>query len=173
MYSCVEKHLELYFIRENIEQYAGHLQCLVKEQVDEILKSQMSTILSLAKLAESRDDETGKHIKRVQAYCRFLAKSLLKHEKFIPFVNEVFVERIYYASALHDIGKVGIPDALLLKPWKLTAEEFLAIKKHTIIGADTLDAGRRDYARNPYVNMGINIVRYHHEHWDAGATQTD
>ncbi|MEI7430248.1 MAG: HD domain-containing phosphohydrolase [Betaproteobacteria bacterium] len=163
----VATHLKLHRIQAEIELHNHHLERLVQEQVKEITESQMSTILALAKLTESRDDGTGRHIERVQSYCRLLATNLSKKPGFDTHVDEHYIRMIFYASALHDIGKVGIPDAVLLKPGKLTDEEFTLIKQHTLIGAHTLEVSIQNYKKNPFVNMGILIAKYHHERWDG------
>ncbi len=163
----VSTHLALHRIQDEIERYNHHLESLVQEQVREISESQMATILALAKLTESRDDETGRHIERVQTFCRTLATTLSKQPPFSKIIDEGHIDRIFYASALHDIGKVGIPDSVLLKPGALTPEEFELVKQHTIIGARTLEAARRNYPNNPFINMGILIAKHHHERWDG------
>jgi putative two-component system response regulator len=163
----VTTHLALHRIQEEIEQHNHHLEQLVQEQVKEISESQMATILSLAKLTESRDEGTGRHIERVQVFCRLLATYLSEKPGFEWHIDANYIEMISYASALHDIGKVGLPDAILLKPGKLTAEEFELVKQHTLIGAHTLEVGISNYPKNPFVRMGIVIARHHHEHWDG------
>jgi putative two-component system response regulator len=147
--------------------YQLHLEELVREQVKEISDSQMTTIFALAKLAESRDDDTGQHLERVQAYCKALATRLSFLPRFEASIDGEFIKDIYQASALHDIGKVGIPDDILLKPARLTADEFEIIKTHTTIGAETLEAVRSRYPNNAFVNMGIAIARSHHEAWNG------
>ena len=133
----------------------------------EISESQMATILALANLAESRDDDTGRHIERVQILCRLLATQLSKQPGFDTIIDLPYIDRLYYASALHDIGKVGIPDGVLLKRGKLTEEEFAIVKKHTIIGARTLETVKQNYPRNPFIDMGILVTMHHHERWDG------
>ena len=130
-------------------------------------RANVSTIHALAKLAESRDDDTGSHLERVQIYCRLLSQCLLDDEKYCHEVTPQFVETLWQASPLHDIGKVGITDRILLKPGKLTAEEFEVMKTHTVIGAKTLEKVQEQYPDNSFVNMGILIARHHHERWDG------
>lgn len=163
----VATHLELHRSRRKIEEYSHNLELLVQEQVKEISAAQMATILALAKLAETRDDNTGKHIERVQVFCELLGTHLSKQPGFDSVIDKAYIERLFYAGALHDIGKVGIPDSVLLKEGKLTEEEFELVKKHTLIGARTLEADIRTYSRNPFINMGILVAKYHHERWDG------
>ncbi len=96
-----------------------------------------------------------------------LAEYLGEHTEYASQISTTFVENIYQASPLHDIGKVGIPDAILLKPDKLTVEEFEIMKGHPVLGAQTLKAVVNQYPNNPLINMGIEITRSHHEWWDG------
>ena len=122
---------------------------------------------NLARLAESRDKGTGKHIERVQIYCRLLATCLREHPARQEKVNEAFIENIFRASPLHDIGKVAIRDSILLKPGPLTPSEFDEMKSHTTLGAQTLEEVQKAYPKNGFVRMGIEIARSHHERWDG------
>jgi len=163
----VETHLKLRRMQLQLEQYAKHLEDQVEEKVREISQSQMATIEVLAQLTESRDECTGGHIKRIQSLSRALAIKLGESERYQRTVTATYVTNIYYASALHDIGKVGVKDAILLKNGSLTAEEFAEMKKHTIYAAHTLAAAREKYPGNVFINMGIAISRSHHEKWDG------
>lgn len=156
----VETHLKLH-------RYQAHLKDLVEEQIQEICASQISTIFALSKLAESRDMETGKHLERVQVYCRLLAERLGREEPYHSIIDAAFINNIYNSSPLHDIGKVGTPDQILLKPGRLTSEEFEIMKQHTVAGAVTMEAVRDVYPNNSFINMGISIARSHHESWDG------
>ncbi len=163
----VETHLQIRRMQKELEKHNLNLQELVREQVREISEAQMAMIFALAKLAESRDDGTGKHLERVQTYCAVLAKQVLEASPYELSVDSGFVENIFYASPLHDIGKVGIADSILLKPGKLTDEEFEIMKTHALIGARTLEAVREKYPNNGFINMGIEIARSHNERWDG------
>ncbi len=156
----VETHLKLH-------RYQSRLEELVKEQVKEITDSQVSTIFALSKLSESRDKATGKHLERVQIYCRMLAEKLSGQEPYNSVIADTFIHNIFNASPLHDIGKVAIPDHVLLKPGKLTAEEFEIMKTHSLIGAATMEAVNEIYRNNAFISMGISIARAHHERWDG------
>ena len=104
------------------------------------LETRDMTIFALAKLAESRNPETGAHLERVRSYCRVIARHLQDHPEFRGQVDDEFVGLIYQTSPLHDIGKVAIPDRILLKPGRLTEQEFEIMKTHTVHGAATLEA---------------------------------
>jgi putative two-component system response regulator len=163
----IETHLKISALQIELEKHNHHLQELVQEQIKEISDSQMATILALAKLAEFRDEDTGRHIERVQIYCKLLAINLSLKKQYRSTITPAFVEDIFHASPLHDIGKVGIQDTILLKPGKLSPEEYTIMKTHSIIGAQTLIAVRERYPKNHFINMGIIIARSHHERWDG------
>ncbi len=156
----VETHLKL-------RKYQKHLEELVKEQVAEISAAQFSTIFALAKLAESRDPDTGKHLERVQTYCQMLAVKLGEEALRNSHIDASFINNMVIASPLHDIGKVAIPDSVLLKPGKLAPEEFEIMTKHCSLGAATLEAVRERYPNNDFINVGIAIALSHHERWDG------
>jgi putative two-component system response regulator len=163
----VETHLKLRRLQVALEAQNRHLEDLVREQVREISDSQMITIFALAKLAESRDADTGKHLERVQIYCRLLATKLREDPRYSESISRTYVDNLFHASPLHDIGKVAIPDSILLKPGRLSTEEFEIMKTHPTLGALTLEAVRARYPRNAFINMGIAIARSHHEKWDG------
>jgi putative two-component system response regulator len=163
----VETHLKLYRLQMELEKYNKKLEDLVQAQVKEISESQMATIFALAKLAESRDDDTGKHQERVQILCRFISCQLMKKKDFKMWIDRSFVNDIFHASPLHDIGKVAIPDRILLKSGRHTPEEFEIMKTHTTLGAETLRQVRKKYSHNSFINSGVEIANFHHERWDG------
>lgn len=167
VHARVRTHLRLRTLQLELDRRNRDLEQLVKEKVAEISDSQLATIVALANLAESRDETTGAHIERTQALCSLLATALRADPRYAGGVTDAFVESIYHAAPLHDVGKVGISDAILLKPGKLTGAEFETMKTHSTIGADTLQSARRKYPRNVLLNMGIAIARSHHERWDG------
>lgn len=163
----VDTHLKLHFLQKELEILNNNLKLMVEEKVKEISESQTATIFALAKLAESRDGYTGDHLKRIQIFCRIIAEKLSDHTHFKDRINADFIDIIQKASPLHDIGKVGIKDAILLKPGKLTAEEFEEMKKHTSLGANTLEEVYKKYPENYFIKIGIEIAKSHHEKWDG------
>ncbi len=131
------------------------------------LQDKDTVIFSLAKLAETRDPETGLHLERMQSYCRVISEKLLKNKLYPETVNRRFVEDIFSTSPLHDIGKVGILDNILLKPGRLSDDEMAIMKTHTVIGSDTLQSAIEKNPRANYLKMSAQIARSHHERWDG------
>lgn len=163
----VETHLKLRRSQAELERYNRYLEQLVDEKVKEISESQLATIFAMVKLAESRDDETGTHIWRVREYCLALANALRDHSAFRDRLTDPFVRDLYNAAPLHDIGKVGISDAILLKPGPHTPDEAEIMKTHTSIGARTLEGVITSYPKNSFLIMGAQIAYSHHERWDG------
>jgi putative two-component system response regulator len=153
--------------RLRIEEHNALLEEQVRRQVQEITSTQLATIFAMSKLAESRDPETGQHLERVREYCRILATHLNKGETYGHLIDDKFIDNIYAASPLHDIGKVGVPDHVLLKNGKLTPEEWEAMKTHTVVGAETLRAVNAQHPGNSFIHMGIEIAESHHEKWNG------
>lgn len=131
------------------------------------LETRDLAIFAMAKLAESRDSDTGAHLERMRCYSRILATHLSKHPKFADEVDADYVRMIYLTSPLHDIGKVGIPDSVLLKPARLSDREFNMMKEHATIGAATLDAALKVHPEADFLQMGRDIALTHHERWDG------
>lgn len=131
------------------------------------LESRDLIIFSLAKLADSRDPQTGAHLERMREYSKILASHLSTLPEYRDTVDGDFVQLIYLTSPLHDIGKVGIPDQVLLKPGKLTTEEFEIMKQHTIIGGETLDAAVASHPEARFLRMARDIAWTHHERFDG------
>ena len=131
------------------------------------LETRDVAIFALAKLAESRDPETGAHLERVMNYCRVIAQQLPAIGHFTGEIDAEYVRLLYTTSPLHDIGKVGIPDSVLLKPGRLSDREFEIMKMHTTIGAETLDAALARFPKTKFLRMARDIAVAHHERWDG------
>ena len=129
--------------------------------------ARMATILGLAKLAEYRDEGTGAHLERIREYAKIIAQALAEKPEYADMITPEYIDDIYQSSILHDIGKVGIPDAVLLKPDKLTAEEFAIIKRHTLLGGDAIKAIECQIEGISFLKMGKEIAYGHHEKWDG------
>jgi response regulator RpfG family c-di-GMP phosphodiesterase len=128
-----------------------------------------SSVLALAKLSEARDEDTGEHLMRMSHYVGVIAEALSETERFKTVIDQNFISNIVKFSPMHDIGKVGVPDSVLLKPGKLTAEEFEIMKFHTIYGANVLNEAERNVRRSgrSLFQMGISIALNHHEKYDG------
>ena len=134
--------------------------------VNELSRSRDAVIRGMALLAEIRDNHIGGHLNRICAYAKYLSEQLLGRPGYGE-VNQVFVDTISRAAALHDVGKVGIPDSILLKPGKLTGPEFEIMKSHTSIGAELLEGLMKDYGEYAMISLGAEMAIAHHERWDG------
>ncbi len=126
-----------------------------------------ASILALASLAETRDNETGAHILRTQRYVKVLAEHLSGHQDFSAALDPETIELLYKSAPLHDVGKVGIVDSILLKPGKLTDDEFVIMKTHAQIGADALLVAEEQMGSNSFLRYAREIALSHHEKWDG------
>ncbi|MCG8458903.1 MAG: HD domain-containing protein, partial [Holophagales bacterium] len=134
----------------------------------EIRRTRDMALMTLAKLAESRDTETGLHLERMREYSRILAETITAPDHpYHDRVDEEFVEWVFKSSPLHDIGKVGIPDRILQKPGPLTPEELLIMRTHTTIGGDTLRDVLEQFSGPTFLTMAMEIAYSHHERWDG------
>jgi putative two-component system response regulator len=131
------------------------------------LETREALIFAMAKLAESRDPETGQHLERVQRYSVVLCRELAMDSPYSEQITPDFTRLIYQTCPLHDIGKVGIPDAVLQKPGKLTGEEFEIMKRHTVIGADAIRATLEHSPSATFLRMASEIALTHHEKFDG------
>ncbi|MFW5841727.1 MAG: PAS domain S-box protein [Bacillota bacterium] len=154
-------------IKDQLAQKRIALKQDLEAKMADIKAAEKASIIALAKLTESRDYDTGKHIERVQHLAKNIAKHLRNHDKFKSHITNQFIDDIYYASALHDIGKINIPDNVLLKEDSLTNEEYQAIKSHVVFGAKILLEMARYYPDSNMIIMGSIIAKYHHEKWDG------
>ena len=126
-----------------------------------------ATILGLAKLAEYRDMDTGAHLERIQEYCRVLGRRLAEHPDYKDYIDDEYLDDLLHSSVLHDIGKVGVPDAILLKPGKLTEEEFEVVKEHTVIGGRAIRVIESQVKGQSFLTLGREVAYHHHERWDG------
>ena len=137
------------------------------ESYRKVHEARSATILGLAKLAEYRDEGTGTHLERIREYARILAVQLAENSKYSDRIDQQYIDDIYQSSILHDIGKVGTPDAVLLKPGELTEDEFDIIKRHTEMGGNALQAIESQIEGKSFLAMGKDIAYNHHEKWDG------
>jgi len=144
-----------------------NLELLVKQRTMQIARARDATVFALASLAESRDPETGEHLERIRDYCRIIAEQLADDSPYKDQLDQKFLEDLQRACPLHDIGKVGIPDKILLKPGNLTDSEFEIMKQHTIIGAEAIEKTAAFTDDAGFLDMAADIARYHHERFDG------
>lgn len=176
----VRAHLELKQARDRLANQNEWLECEVARRMRENLLIQDLSMRALACLAEARDTDTGHHILRTQAYVDILAHQLEYHERFADALADGRLEMLVKAAPLHDLGKVGIPDAILLKPGRLTPDEFEIMKTHAAIGADAIgkamndalaaaDGGEAAQASGAFAFLEVarEIAASHHEKWDG------
>ncbi len=147
--------------------YMKSLEEAVVERTREIKDTQRAAVLAMANLAESIDDDTGGHIQRIQYYSRVLAEEMRKIPKYREICTDEYIEMVTDLSPLHDLGKVGIRDAILQKPDRLTDEEFEIMKEHSEIGARALRMAGEMIHREGLFSIAEMIARYHHEKWDG------
>ena len=131
------------------------LQTQVAERTRQLREAYMDSIITLTRASEYRDEETGAHVKRISHYCEILSGMM--------GLDMEFQDCIRHASPMHDVGKIGIPDAVLLKPGGFTSQEWSIMRAHCVMGTKILD-----YGTSPYLHMGAEIALNHHERWDGG-----
>ena len=151
----VHNMLEVRLLHRELHSYNEVLELRVQERTVELQQSNLETIYTMTRAAEYKDEDTGAHVQRISYYSRDLAGML--------GMDEVFVDRIFVASPMHDIGKIGIPDHILLKPGDFTADEWEIMKGHAAMGAKILGD-----SKSPYLQMAAEIAQNHHERWDGG-----
>ena len=145
-----------------------HMESLLLARDGDLLHARDALVLALAKLAEYRDNETGTHLLRLQHYSVRLAETAAESPIFAEQIDQNFIEMLGACAPLHDIGKVGLPDSILLKPGKLEPAERLVMQTHTIIGYDTLKFVSRQYSfAGALLQTGMDIARHHHERFDG------
>ncbi|MFA5241014.1 MAG: two-component system response regulator [Sulfuricella sp.] len=164
----VRTQLELKRARDWLADQNVFLEEEVARRMEENQIVQDVSIHALGYLAEMRDPETGNHIRRTQGYVEALARHLQDHPRFAPILSEQFIRLLTKSAPLHDIGKVGIPDHILLKPGKLTAEEWAVMQTHAQLGAEAIEHAER-IAEKPvaFLALAREIAHWHHEKWDG------
>ncbi|MDP3023356.1 MAG: two-component system response regulator [Sulfuricurvum sp.] len=150
-----------------------YLETEIAKRTHEISAIQDVTILAMASLAETRDLETGNHIRRTQHYVKALAQKLKTNPNFGYFLSDAMIETLYKSAPLHDIGKVGIPDRILLKPGKLTHDEFEIMKTHTTLGRDAIKHAESQLGiQVEFLRIAKEIAYYHQEKYDGSGYPT-
>ncbi|NLJ99914.1 MAG: two-component system response regulator [Clostridia bacterium] len=164
----VSTHLELKRSRDILKDQNQFLEEEVRRRIKEISTVQEASIMAMASLAEMRDDETGSHLKRVRFYIKELAEYMGKMKEYRDVLTPERIRLIVLSSPLHDIGKIGIPDEILLKPGPLSSEEYEFMKKHTILGGNAIESAERLIGdARTFLSCTREIAYYHHEKWDG------
>ena len=151
----VHNMLEVRLLHKELQGSNDVLEQRVRDRIADLQESHLETIFTMVRAAEHKDDDTGSHVQRISYYSRELAGML--------GMDETFVDQIFFASPMHDIGKIGIPDHILLKSGNLSPLEWEIMKTHVAMGAKILGN-----SRSPYLKMGAEIALNHHERWDGG-----
>ena len=151
----VHNMLEVRLLHRELQNYNDALELQVGERTVELQESYLETIFTMTRAAEYKDVDTGSHVQRISYYCRELARML--------GMDKEFIEKIFFAGPMHDVGKIGIPDHVLLKPASLTADEWEIMKGHSSMGSKILGN-----SKSIYLKMGAEIALNHHERWDGG-----
>lgn len=164
----VKNHLELKLSRDLLKEQNEILEERVIERTKQLEELQDVAMVAMGAMAESRDPETGNHIRRTQRYIKLLAKKLKDHPRFEHFLTPEIITLISKSAPLHDIGKVGVPDHILLKPGKLTDREFEEMKRHTMYGRDAIVAAEQTISTaDNFLFFAKEIACSHHEKWDG------
>jgi putative two-component system response regulator len=163
----VATHLALQQSRKELRLYNELLEQKVTERTAEISRTQDIAIYCMTSLAETRDNETGMHIRRTQHYVRILAEHLRNQSQYAKLLNDAYIELLFKSAPLHDIGKVGVPDRILLKPGKLDPEEWVIMRQHSEIGKVALESAEQEYGPSTFLDMAKEIAYGHHERWDG------
>jgi putative two-component system response regulator len=164
----VRTHITLKGAADFLKDQNVFLQEEIHRRIVQMSTIQDVAIVALASLAETRDNDTGNHVRRTQYYVEILANELRTHVRFAPLLTEDNIELLYKSAVIHDIGKVGIPDHILLKPGKLTPDEFEIMKTHTVLGRNAIMAAERLLdAPNDFLRFGREIALSHHERWNG------
>jgi putative two-component system response regulator len=164
----VRSQLELKQARDLLRNQNTYLESEVARRMTENQLIQDISILALARLAETRDPETGNHLRRTQEYVRTLANSLREHPRFSDFLDDDTIIALAKSAPLHDIGKVGIPDHILLKPGPLTPEEWVIMRTHAKLGSDAIAQAELDATGHvEFLALAKEIAHYHHEKWNG------
>ena len=160
---CLQRQLRQ--ANSELKELNQNLEKKVEERSRELLRSRDGIIFAMAKMTEARDDDTGKHLERICRYVEILAKELAKND---PSITDDWIQTVVKTAALHDIGKVGIPDGILLKKGRLTPQEREIMEAHPAIGGDTLLELREEMGGGgPFLSRAIEITLGHHEKWDG------
>lgn len=164
----IRNHIAVKVFSDRLREREEELRTQVLIKSAELASLQVSMISALTVMACARDNETGKHILRTQLYIKFLASQLRTDARFSSIIDDIYIEHLYRSAPLHDIGKISIPDRILLKPGRLTPDEFEVMKQHPLLGLEAIEKVQATAADNlDFLSMGKEICFSHHEKWDG------
>jgi HD-GYP domain-containing protein (c-di-GMP phosphodiesterase class II) len=162
-----DAHRNVILAKDQLEIHAGKLEELVSLRTKQLTATQDMAVFALAHVVDSRDPETGEHLQRMRNYAQMIAEALALAGPYAELIDQQFLENLYRSSPLHDIGKVAVPDAILQKHGPLTDKEFEEMKKHVVVGGQTLEMARDQVGLGTFMDMAAEIARYHHEKFDG------
>jgi putative two-component system response regulator len=164
----IRTHLALKAAATFLKDQNAYLESEIARRTEDLRLVEEATILAMTSLAETRDNETGQHILRTQRYVRALALALRDHPRFMHYLTDTAIDLLFRSAPLHDIGKVGIPDRILLKPGKLDPAEFDIMKTHTTLGSEAIERAKVRIGRPvAFLNVASEIALSHQEKWDG------
>ncbi|MBP7653333.1 response regulator [Candidatus Dependentiae bacterium] len=166
-YYRVKNHLKYLQYSKSLSQYNAKLECIIENKNKELSETHFALIYTLASLVETRDNDAGPHLENISYFSKIISEELSYNPNYQYIITPEFIENISLASALHDIGKICVRDAILLKPDKLTGEEFEFIKLHTINGGRMLEQCKKNISSYHIIDLAIEIAYFHHEKWDG------
>jgi putative two-component system response regulator len=168
MMARIKTQLENQAAADFLKDKNSYLESEIAKRTKEISAIQDVTILAMASLAETRDSDTGNHIRRTQFYIKLLAEKLKNHPRFAHFLNDNMIQTLFKSAPLHDIGKIGIPDKILLKPGKFTPEEFEIMKRHTTLGKEAIEQAEKQLGMEvDFLKIAKEIAYSHQEKYDG------
>lgn len=163
----INTHLKLYSLQRDLEENNKRLSLVVTRQMEKLRIEQKNIMLALARLVENKECASGNHHSNIAYNSRILAQAMQMSPTYENLMTETFIDTIESSAGLHDIGKIMIPDAIILKKGPLSDEEYQTMMKHCELGAQTLMDIYDGMERNEFINMAIEIAYYHHENWDG------
>lgn len=163
----VELHLQMAEQQKQLQNYSRNLESMVEQQISTIQNLQYAIVSGMADVIERRDGSTGSHVIRTSEYLKVLLKKAQENNVYNGAFSNMPIEEYAHASKLHDIGKIAIPDHILLKPGKLTFEEFEVIKTHTTVGEKIVTDIMKFVDDSAFLSLAVDFVKSHHEKWDG------
>ncbi len=163
----VELHLKLTRQQQELQNYSGNLEVMVRDKTRLIQELQYSIVQAMSDMVERRDGSTGGHIERTKNYLKILLDCVKEDSAYSEILKDVDSELYSHASQMHDVGKISIPDTILLKPGRLTTEEFDLMKMHTVFGAEAINNAMKELKNIEFLEIASEFAISHHEKWDG------